>query len=340
MGSVEQPHRERAQRILKQHPEVRQHIGTNSNTFWIMLAIIAAEVAMAAALSSSPWWLILLAAAFVGAFLSHNLWVIIHECTHNLVFRSRAANTVSGIMANLPHLFPSAVLFGRYHARHHAFLGVYELDADLPYRWEARLIGRSAVRKTIWMILFPIVQSIRPARLKEIKPIDRWVVLNFAAQILFDIAVWRVLGPGAFWFLFASFFLALGLHPLGARWIQEHYIFADGQATSSYYGFINRFALNIGHHNEHHDFPSVPWNKLPVLRRTAPEEYDTLHSHRSWTRVLWQFLFDPEMSLYSRQVRPRPGRVRVNDEKNHDVELIESDSPDLAVSRATPAATS
>jgi sphingolipid delta-4 desaturase len=304
-----------------------------------MLAIVVVQVAMAWALSSSPWWLILLAAAFVGAFPSHTLWVVIHECTHNLVFRSRAANAVAGILANLPHLFPSSVLFGRYHARHHAFLGVYELDADLPYRWEARLIGRSAFRKTIWMMLFPIVQSIRPARLKEIKPIDRWVVLNFGAQILFDVGVWFLLGPRAFWFLFASFFFSLGLHPLGARWIQEHYIFFEGQSTSSYYGFLNRLALNIGHHNEHHDFPSVPWNKLPELRRTAPEAYDTLHSHRSWTRVLWQFLFDPEISLYSRQVRPRPGRVRVNDEKNHDVELIEASSREFSGSPVAPAAT-
>jgi hypothetical protein len=55
--------------------------------------------------------------------------------------------------------------------------------------------------------------------------------------------------------------------------------------------------------------------------------------------VLWQFLFDPKISLYSRQVRPRPGRVRVNDEKNHDVELIEASSREFSGSPVAPAAT-
>ncbi len=330
--SADQPHRSRAQWILREHPEVRRHIGTNANTFWILLGIVGLQLGLAAAVTRSSWWVILLVAALPGAFASHTLWVAIHECTHNLVFRSRAANTLAGIVANLPHCFPSAVMFGRYHARHHSYLGVYELDADLPYRWEARLVGDSPLRKAIWLLVFPIMQSIRPVRLKEIKPIDRWVVINFGAQILFDVGVWFLLGPGAFWYLIASFFFSLGLHPLGARWIQEHYIFFPGQETSSYYGLVNLVGLNIGHHNEHHDFPSVPWNKLPVLRRTAPEAYDTLGSHTSWTRVLLRFLFDRGITLYSRQVRPRPGQVRVDVVTNHDVELVESasSSPPIA----------
>jgi sphingolipid 4-desaturase/C4-monooxygenase len=165
---------------------------------------------------------------------------------------------------------------------------------------------------------------LRPARLREIKPIDRWVVINFAAQIAFNVGIWVLLGPGALWYLVASFFMSIGFHPLGARWVQEHYVFFPGQSTSSYYGPANHLALNIGYHNEHHDFPSVPWNRLPELRKAAPEAYDSLRSHRSYTRVLLQFLFDPEISLFSREVRPRPGRVRVDDETNHDVELAQS----------------
>ena len=56
----------------------------------------------------------------------------------------------------------------------------------------------------------------------------------------------------------------MGLHPLGARWIQEHYLVHGEQETTSYYGILNVPALNVGYHNEHHDFPSVPWNRLPL----------------------------------------------------------------------------
>jgi sphingolipid delta-4 desaturase len=337
--SPDHPHRDRAQRILREHPEVRREIGTNAWTFWVILGIVLVQVGLAAAVSHRPWWVIFLVAALPGAIANHALWVAIHECTHNLVFRSRAGNHLSGILANLPHVVPSSVLFGRYHQRHHTFLGVYELDADLPYRWEARLVGTSAWRKTIWVFLFPFVQAIRPARLREIKPVDRWVVINFAAQIAFNLAVWFLLGPGAFWYLFVSFFLSIGLHPLGARWVQEHYVFFPGQHTTSYYGPANRVALNIGFHNEHHDFPSVPWNRLPRLRKTAPEAYDSLRSHRSYTRVLFQFLFDPEISLFSREVRPRPGVVRADDESNTDAELVDTPPAEIAAPPVAPAPT-
>jgi sphingolipid delta-4 desaturase len=319
-----EPHRARTKWILERHPEVRHEIGKNPHTFWIIVGIVALQLGLAFLLRSSPWWLVVATAAIVGAFANHTLWVLIHECTHNLLFRSPGANTAAGILANLPHILPTSVMFQRYHLKHHAFQGVYELDADIPNTWEARLVGTSPWRKTIWMLLFAFMQLTRPPRLREIKPVDRWVVANFAAQIGFDVAVWMVLGPTAFFYLLASFFFSVGLHPLGARWIQEHYLVFPGQETTSYYGPLNTVALNVGYHNEHHDFPSVPWNRLPVLRRTAPEAYDTLGSYSSWSRLLWRFLFDRELSLFARQVRKNRGRVTLNSEVRPDMDLVES----------------
>ena len=84
-----------------------------------------------------------------------------------------------------------------------------------------------------------------------------------------------------------------------------------GQETSSYYGPMNVLAFNVGYHNEHHDFPSVPWNHLPAVRRMAPEAYDSLASYGSWTGLLFRFLFDKRLSLYSRVVRSERGDRRV-----------------------------
>ena len=100
----------------------------------------------------------------------------------------------------------------------------------------------------------------------------------------------------------------MGLHPLGARWIQEHFLVFEGQETTSYYGPLNVVALNVGYHNEHHDFPSVPWNRLPAVRRSVPEVYGALHFHRSWTRLVLQFIFDPRLSLFSRTIRTERGQ--------------------------------
>jgi sphingolipid delta-4 desaturase len=61
---------------------------------------------------------------------------------------------------------------------------------------------------------------------------------------------------------------------------------------------------NIGHHNEHHDLMMVPWSKLPKLRAMAPEFYNNLHYHTSYTGLLLRFIFNREVTLYSRIVRP------------------------------------
>jgi sphingolipid delta-4 desaturase len=324
--SLPEPHRSRTRWILERHPEIRTQIGHNPRSFGILLALVALQLAIAFLLRSSPWWLVIGAAALVGAFANHALWVLIHECTHNLVFRTKGANTLAGILANLPHAVPTSVFFQRYHLKHHAFQGVYELDADIPSGWEARLVGTSPVRKAIWLILFPIVQSVRPTRLREIKPIDGWVVTNFVAQAAFDVAVWFLLGPKALVYLLASLFFGVGFHPLGARWIQEHYVVFPGQETNSYYGILNRLALNVGYHNEHHDFPSVPWDRLPRIRAAAPEAYETLQSHPSWAGLMWRFLTDRRISLFSRQIRQNRGRVTLDSpsEATPDVELLQN----------------
>jgi sphingolipid delta-4 desaturase len=306
-----EPHAPRAREILRRHAEIRALAGRNSWSAVLVVALVVLQTGAAALIGRAPVWAGVAAAFLVGAFLDHALWVLIHECAHNLVFRRAAWNRLAAVTANLPHLLPSAISFQTYHLKHHAFQGVYELDADIPNRWEARLVGRSALRKAIWLLLFPLFQVTRPARMKEISLFGPWVFANIAVQLAYDAAVWAFLGPKAFLYLGLSFFFSVGLHPLGARWIQEHFLVFEGQETSSYYGPLNVLALNVGYHNEHHDFPSVPWHRLPAVRRAVPEVYDALGAHGSWTRLLLRFLFDRRLSLYSRVVRAERGAKAV-----------------------------
>ena len=194
----QEPHRERTKTLLRSHPELRRLIGKNPYTALMILGCVSLQVGAAFLLRESPWWVILLTAFTVGACASHALWTLIHECSHNLIFSKTYLNTLAAIAANLPHLLPSAVSFQRYHMKHHAFQGVYDLDADLPSYWEARLIGNSAIGKALWLLLFPIFQVTRPPRLKEIRMFDRWIVLNFAVQIAFDAAVYALLRAEGF----------------------------------------------------------------------------------------------------------------------------------------------
>jgi sphingolipid delta-4 desaturase len=318
-----EPHRIRTRRILKEHPEIRELIGKNPNTIWIIVGIVSFQIGLAALLAHQSWWLVLAAAYLVGAFADHALFVMIHECAHMLLFKGRTPNRLAGMLANLPLVFPSSVGFERYHIKHHSFQGVHELDADLPNRWEAKLINNYFVGKALWLLFYPVFQLFRISRLKEIQPVDGWNIFNLTVQIAAMAAIWFFLGPMAVLFVVASFFFSIGLHPLGARWIQEHYLVHDEQQeTYSYYGVLNTVAFNVGYHNEHHDFPSIPWNKLPQLKAKASSHYTSLHAHKSWTLLFFRFLFDREISLFSRIVRKERGKVQLTDLSVPDKEFV------------------
>jgi len=288
---------------------------------------VSLQVAVAWLVAPRPWWVIVAAAYLVGAFADHALFVMIHECAHRLVFKKKVPNQLTALLANVPQFFPGAISFAKYHLKHHVFQGVYELDADLPSRWEARLVGHSAVGKALWLLLYPIFQITRPYRVKEVALWDRWTAVNLVTQAGVDVATWIVLGPGALLYFALSLFFSVGLHPLGARWIQRHYLTSDGdQETFSYYGPLNILAFNVGYHNEHHDFPSVAWNRLPQIHAAAPEVYRSLSSHLSWTKLLMRFLFDREISLYSRIIRRERNNRQLDDAVKPDVELLEAAS--------------
>ena len=148
---------------------------------------------------------------------------------------------------------------------------------------------------------------------------NRWIFINLICALAYDVAIVHFCGWAGLFYLLCSFSFSIGLHPVGARWIQEHYTNDPDQETYSYYGPINRICLNMGYHNEHHDFPTVPWNNLPRLRALAPEYYDTLQCHHSWSGLLFQFIFDPEYTLFCRVERTRDREVNPSTEKPREV---------------------
>ncbi|MDJ1504509.1 fatty acid desaturase [Xanthocytophaga agilis] len=321
-----EPHRIRTRQILKSHPEVKKLISKNPVTMVWILVCVGIQLVMAYLLKDQPWYIILAAAWLIGAFPVHTLFVCIHEAAHNLIFRKPWANVAAGIIANFPSLIPTAISFKNYHLKHHAFQGVHELDADLPDYWEARLINNYFIGKMIWLLFFPVFQAIRTLRCIELAAVDKYVAMNIICQILFDGLIVYFWGWPALGYLGASFLFSVGLHPLGARWIQEHYLVLDkNQETYSYYGVLNTVNMNVGYHNEHHDMPSIPWNNLPKLKSIAPEFYDNLKYHTSFTKLFFTFLFSQEVSLFSRIVRKERGKVTLSDNSTPDLQVISAE---------------
>lgn len=305
-----EPHAQRRRALLKSHPEIRALFGYDRRTAWVTGAVVIAQLAIAGVFEwqarregpLSHAWVLWPAAYVLGGTLTHWLSMSIHETSHNAAARTAWGNRAIALFANLPMVVPVAMTFHRYHLDHHRELGVRDGDTDLPLEWEVRWIGRSRWRKALWLVLHPVVYAVRG--LTFAKPFNRREWGNIVLMVVANAAIVTLLGPTALLYLALSFFFAHSLHPAAAHFVHEHYTFAPGQETFSYYGPLNWVTFNVGYHNEHHDFMNIPGWRLPALRTMVPD-YDRLTSHRSWVAILVRFIFDRDLGYGSRIVRTR-----------------------------------
>src|SRR5688500_15136584 len=110
-----EPHIGRAKQILTKYPEVRKLFGNTPSSIFYILGVVVFQTAIAYLLRDQAWWVIAIAAWCIGAFANHAMFVMIHDATHNLVFKSTFANRWAGMIANLPIIFPSAMGFRTFH---------------------------------------------------------------------------------------------------------------------------------------------------------------------------------------------------------------------------------
>ncbi|KAH9168295.1 fatty acid desaturase-domain-containing protein [Lactarius sanguifluus] len=304
---TEEPHRSRRMTILKAHPEVTKLMGHEPLTKYVVLAVVLFQFTVAFLLRHTHplSWTFVVVAYTIGGTVNHNLFLAIHEITHNLAFKGVKPNKVLAIIANLPIGVPYAISFKGYHLEHHKYLGEDGIDVDLPTRLE--LICLNNVLGKVFFCTFQILfYALRPGFVRSQRP-TYWHFLGIAVQLTFDFAIATFVPGGKHMLLYfiMSSFWAGSLHPLAGHFIAEHYVWDNlQQETYSYYGWLNILAYNVGYHNEHHDFPSVPWTRLPALRALAPEIYDVLPSHPSWPMVLINFIRDRNVGIFARVKRP------------------------------------
>ncbi|KAJ1326410.1 sphingolipid 4-desaturase/C4-monooxygenase [Microdochium nivale] len=319
---TEEPHRTRRLAIIKAHPEVTKLCGPEPLTKYVVAGVVALQIACAYTVRNYAFfsWQFWALAYVVGATANQNLFLAIHEISHNLAFRSPTANRLFAIFANLPIGIPYSATFRPYHLTHHKSLGVDGLDTDLPTALEAIFLD-SILGKAFFCTFQILFYAIRPAMVFSVP--FTWVsAINLAVQFLFDYAIIQTMGKQAVLYFVLSSFLAGSLHPLAGHFIAEHYVYEAVTPTqrdpnnrlplpetASYYGPLNFLTYNVGYHNEHHDFPAVPWTRLPKLYEIAREFYDELPRHESWVYVLWRFVFDENVGIRCRVKRKEGGRL-------------------------------
>lgn len=296
-----EPHFQRRKVIMEQHPEVKKLFGNDPSLIIKTLFVSALQLAIPIFFLPENPWIFALLVILVGTTLTHIIVLAVHEITHDLAFKKKVLNNWLAIVVNLPLVVPFAMAFKAYHAKHHWHQGKEGVDTDLAVSWEARFF-RGPIGKFIWLIIQIPVYAIRPIFVHPLVP-DKWQIINALVQVSAMVGFYFLAGWPGLLYLGLSTALATGLHPISGHFVAEHFIYKEGQETYSYYGWWNKLIWNVGYHNEHHDFPTIPGSKLPKLKEIASEHYDNLYAHKSYSKVIWQFLFDNKISLFSRVKR-------------------------------------
>jgi len=308
---TDEPHATRRKEILAKYPKIKELYGYDTLTKYIVVWWVLSQVFVCYLLRHSSWMMVTFCAYTYGAIAAHALFLAMHEISHNLAFAKPALNKILGVFANLATIFPHFSMFQRYHMEHHQYQGVDWVDADIPTAWEGRIF-RTIPMKLLYVFFQALAYIFRPLYVKPKQP-GFWEFVNWSACGIFAVAVYTFFGEKSLGYLCLSSFLSSGLHPIAGHFIAEHYVWIKMQETYSYYGPLNYVTFNVGHHNEHHDFPRVPWSKLPQLREIAPEYYKALPCHTSWAKVIFDFITDSTVSPFSRVKRSGNSKTKVEE---------------------------
>ncbi len=285
------------------YPEIKKLMGPDHHLKYILTAMVIFNVLSSYFIGQLSYLWITVIAYFLGGVVNHSLTLGVHELAHNMGFgiKHTLANRLFGMFANIPIGVPMAISFKIYHIEHHRYQGIEGVDVDLPTAWEGRFF-KNIPLKILWLFLQPFFYAFRPFIVRP-KPPSRLEILNVVVQVTADALIWYFFGFKSLYYLLIGTFLSLGLHPMAAHFIAEHYMFDRGYETYSYYGPWNYLTFNVGYHMEHHDFPYIPGSRLPEVKRIAGEFYDSLPQHDSWLSVIYIYLFQPQMGPYSRVKR-------------------------------------
>ncbi|KAJ3327094.1 hypothetical protein HDU76_012372 [Blyttiomyces sp. JEL0837] len=305
----EEPHASRRKELLKKYPQIRKLMRHEPLTKYIVVVEVVLQMAMAwyfrNKIDTAAFWI---SAYVIGGTLTSSLVLSIHEVTHFLAFKAFLPNKILACFANLPIVLPFCVDFKRYHMDHHRFQGVAGIDGDLPTELEGSLFN-STIGKLFFCAFQIIFYAVRP----KLTVVNRayklptttmgwifsWFTMNYVFQFSVMALVFKYWGIQSILYLLLSVFFGGSLHPMAGHFIAEHYVVNPGQETYSYYGGLNLLAFNVGYHNEHHDFPNIPWTLLPELRKIAPEFY-AMPQCKSWTMTIVDFIRYPAYGPYSR----------------------------------------
>lgn len=312
-------HNDMRRTALRAHPQLKSLTGTEPRTVLALPLLLAIQWGVAWLVSDSNLLVIFIAAFTVGQLVIHAAGSLVHETAHKLIFRGDRAKLAFdlGLEVILTSYAKQLTYQHEHVTSHHPYIGNYERDYEHEdiCAFQAREVLKSENPRLQRMmtvltlaihalplgfligdLVLPRLNAMISGRnvkdthrdIRASKPPAWQVRLFIGTSALSNLALLLLLGPMALlyhiWAL--SLFLGkLGIFNLGQS-LSEHSGSDDVNPTRSTYGRINWLLFNTGFHSEHHSFPAVPWTRLPTLRETAPEIFNT-EAEKSYAGYWW-----------------------------------------------------
>jgi sphingolipid delta-4 desaturase len=375
-------HKRRRHEMLQAHPEIAALFGPTALTHALAVGALVVHVALAVACSRLPLVWTVLAAYGAGAWFSGVLGSAAHEYGHRLVRGPRWLAWFMSRLTTAMTALPFSSFFYHLHWGHHHSQGSQKTNEwgefvdnegwkrftflTLPATGRPS-IARSAQRfvRSQWQILSSTFLTTavttgaalgavawRGLRREAIRPVLRDVAIDSALRLTTFACLFAVAGWHALVYVWCSDLFLRGLlaHPYLAWWASQHHMggfFSPNEyvATGGVYGSVyNLLNTNGAKHCEHHDFPQVPWHRLPSITRIAPEFYRHVSPERTWSNVVWNYYWRTDLTfayahhpLYGEEARERVSGAGATRRAETAAPLPSAAPPELAAQAATVA---
>jgi sphingolipid 4-desaturase/C4-monooxygenase len=305
--------------VLRHAPGAARLIGPNPWTALAIPLLFTLHWGMALLVGGTSVLLCFMAAFFFGQIVMHATGALLHETAHRLVFQQRLPKLLFDLsLESIFGSFGKQLTYQHQHiSSHHPFTGNYERDYEHEdiCSFNARrtlaaanpALQRGVTIATLMLHLLPFgflladllvsriyrnltgldvkdhardIGDTKPERLERNLCIAVSLIANFGLISLFGFYGWLYHN----WSL--SLFLGkFGITNLGQS-LSEHDGDDEVNPTYSDYRPLNWILFNTGYHNEHHTFPTVPWNRLPRLKQLAPKVFNR-ENPRNYLSLWW-----------------------------------------------------
>jgi fatty acid desaturase len=275
------------------------------------------------------------------AISMYRMFVILHECGHQCLFRNRAVNDIIGTLAGPACLVPY-LPWKHIHADHHQWVGVIDKDPTQAHLLELQKLGRwqRLMLRVFWKTWLPIpfikfvFELFWGQPFRELRRGDaRRAGLGFVSLLVCvaphaALIAWFGFGHYAAimlprLLLFYMFFEMINLpqhsghFPFLSRTHPRPIPFRE-QDEITRTTYLPRllaviFCYNFNLHTEHHLFPTMPWYRLPRITEKLRRCDDCQYEEVGFISFMMALRWGDPLDLYEKTLPKEEDITHVED---------------------------